>query len=74
MKDLDRISYLEKEVYFAFRYLQDVVEKNTTELLAGSTTVAVENVYVLDSHIQNTLHPSAKEDAVIKAESKEVYR
>jgi hypothetical protein len=74
IKDLEGISYLEKEAYFALRYLQDVVEKNTTELLAGSTTVVVENIFVLDSHIQNTLHHTFKEDPVIKTECKEVYR
>ncbi|OQV18439.1 Rap guanine nucleotide exchange factor 1 [Hypsibius exemplaris] len=74
LKDLEAISYLEKEAYFALRYLQEIVEKNTQELLAGSTTVVIENMFGLDSHIQNTIHFSCKDDPVIKAESKEVYR
>ncbi|GAV07928.1 hypothetical protein RvY_17704 [Ramazzottius varieornatus] len=74
-KELEDISYLEKEVYFALRYLQDVVEKHTTELLAGSATVVIENIFVLDSRIHNTqTYQEQKSNAAFQNEFKEMYR
>lgn len=73
LQEAEEINYLEKEVYFALRYLQDVVEKNTVELLAGSTTVVIENIFVLDNALQNTGQDFLLGRMSMQAELKKVH-
>ena len=51
------------------------MEKQTRELLAGSTTVVIENIFVLDSRIHNTqTYQEQKNNAAFQNEFKEMYR
>ncbi|XP_055331741.1 rap guanine nucleotide exchange factor 1-like [Paramacrobiotus metropolitanus] len=72
--DEEEVSHLEKEVFFALRYFQDVVEKNTLELLAGSTTVVIENIFVLDNKLQSLFHEQNPSSATLRSELIEMHR
>uniref|UniRef100_T1J7M1 CRK SH3-binding GNRP n=1 Tax=Strigamia maritima TaxID=126957 RepID=T1J7M1_STRMM len=46
---------LQKDVQFALRYFQDVVDKNTLEMLPGSATIVLENILAILTLLKNDM-------------------
>lgn len=52
---MDQLFLCKKDVLYALKYFQDVIEKNMLQLLPGSATIVLETVIAVFNVLSNTL-------------------